>query len=183
MTQFVQLIFEYIFPGSLFLMSFCFITSNSISTGIILASSICITHVVKSALLAFKLTSYLGFVGTISQSIACLVLGYIFGIIVTRKWFNRFLIQIGISRQTGANFWADLIEKDLWMMIYDENCVHYGVILLVDDSGDSNYVVLGSYQKMDMSGNILTDESSDKTVRKMFDLSKYKEFKLITRDK
>lgn len=69
------------------------------------------------------------------------------------------------------------------MMIYDENCVHYGVILLVDDSGDSNYVVLGSYQKMDMSGNILTDESSDKTVRKMFDLSKYKEFKLITRDK
>lgn len=168
-------IIQYVVPGFILLSIFSFVSVRKENYGKSFIASVCVSYLLKLSLDCVPNANF----GISAQIVCAILIGYFFGRIVASPKFNDFLIFLKIKNAAGSSFWANIVENELWIMIYADDVIHYGGVSLVEDRPDGKYIVLDKYSTLDYDGNVIDDRTNDSEFRMMFDMSQYKKFSLI----
>ncbi len=169
-------IMSYVIYGALFLIIFCFIAFKdrkvkSVDHFFILSVliSFILKNIFECLIWLFKRITTLEVNKDspfyyISLLLFTILLSYLFGIIINQKWFNDFLMHIGIERTTNGNIWNDVIQSYTWVCVHvkDEKYYYLGEVEFIEEDCIDPKIVLCRYQFIDKNtGKVFVDYSYD----------------------
>ena len=173
----IPMLVQFVAPGALFIWTFSFAANKKSSFENILIPSICISYIINQILYHTSFSSNLW------SFVFAVISGYLLALCVNSDKVNKLLLGLGIHRTAKTSFWDNIIENDLCMIIRDEKNCYYGKVVLVDDTGETKYVVLDDVDITDENNEPVPRELDGVYSRIVFDLSEYKNFELITEKK
>ncbi len=99
---------------------------------------------------------------TISLIIFSAILGFLIGKILSHRYFNLLLHKLHVGRTTNENIWDDVIKPYTWLRVYMKDGTSYlGQYRYGESFKSEPIIVLFTYQKLDIDGNIILDNSED----------------------
>lgn len=92
------------------------------------------------------------------------LLAYISARVSISKWFNSFLLCIGVQRTTNSTIWRDVIKNNTKVVVHlkDEDLAYVGYHKYTEDNRENPRIVLSHYSLVKLSTTeILVDYSND----------------------
>lgn len=170
----------YLVTGFIFLKTYRFVSIVQTTTNYthVLFESLITGFVLKSLYDLFpSINVYVDIVGMIISSF---VLGYLSAILMSTKWFEKFLLFLGIRQTKNKYIWQDIVDdQPIYATVLDyQNKVQYnGKIVLIETYKEHPQIQLSEYT-YSINGDLIDDFSNNPEYTVLIDTSKYSDIQI-----
>lgn len=170
--------------GFTFLKTFQFVALKKIDCSLIPSFIIGYIYMKLCNIIPWHITNEIDMIGIF---ISAIILAYLLGrIYISNSHLRIILEKFHINQTPNKYIWNDLFGKySIQLIIKYDNAIYDGFVYLIESESNSPHIILGSYIKYDMNGNIIMDNSNNNEQIIVLDLSKaeYVEIKYFSEDK
>lgn len=120
------------------------------------------------------------YVDVVGMIVSSFILGYLSALIISAKWFNNFLLFLGIRQTKNQYIWQDIIDNQpiyVTVIDYQNKVQYYGKVVMIETYKEHPQIQLSEYT-YSVNGELVDDFSNNPEYTVLIDTSKYSDVKI-----